>query len=667
MDSSSHEHEAPALAPYRVEDSNRTLTEVLTQTNRIVYDCHGPDLATARQRIVAGPLFHYERLLDDLQRLPRLRFVPLRRLCRTPIPADEIWCCLRHDVDIDARTALAMAALEHARDIVSSYYILPTAAYYGAWREQVFLRHGAMAHAYRTLQALGHEVGLHTDALALYQQHRIDGAEGLVAELAWLRGQGLEIDGSLAHNSAAVYGAENFEIFKGRPRLPGKAGRRNEVVHQGRWAPLQVLDEAALGLVYEGNEVFGRADIPMVYAATRAADTWRLSDNRPQALRPASERDQPRARFTVQDDLLHRIRSVRPGECLMLVVHPVYYGLRHNRTAGPVRALQRSAVETSPRLGWSTYVPRSLQAHDGRYTDASGVTVKEFQSIQVANAWGMLDYPTMQEDDAGALRILLLGGRNPDGATVAPPCQIASHLQEQLARTWERPVRVVKLCHPGIGFTRAYGWYRAVADTLRPAFVLLGLGADEPAASLPAAWRTREGIDPDRPPGLYLRAGPDGSVTVVPRAQGAAFFRRAVGPMSAPPPSLAGTDARPGGTATIDALAACLGHFACEIRAAGARPFAFVQECGESIGLWSPGTSVAETRAGHQRTLSVLETITRRAGVALADPYPLFFDRGDAPAAHWRGNAEWSSIGHQLAAGVLADALGPTIGAEAVA
>ena len=125
-----------------------------------------------------------------------------------------------------------------------------------------------MIHVYRELQDLGHEVALHTDALSVYQRHGVDGAAALVSELGWLRENGIEVRGTVAHGSRSAFGAENFEIFRGRragearsadPALARPAG----FVHRGRPARLRELCEDDLGLAFEGNDIFFQSEVPV--------------------------------------------------------------------------------------------------------------------------------------------------------------------------------------------------------------------------------------------------------------------------------------------------------------------------------------------------------------------------------------------------------------------
>ena len=116
--------------------------------------------------------------------------------------------------------------------VQASYYIHHASVYYyGEFdAEGVFHRNEGAASLYRRIQQSGGEIGLHADPLAVFRRG-VDGFEALRTELAWLRDQGLNIRGSTAHGSAPTYGAENFEVFRGRKFFAGEtvslAGEEN--------------------------------------------------------------------------------------------------------------------------------------------------------------------------------------------------------------------------------------------------------------------------------------------------------------------------------------------------------------------------------------------------------------------------------------------------------
>ena len=76
----------------------------------------------------------------------------------------------------------------------------------------------------------------------------MDGIAAIRDELAWLRSQGLNIRGSVAHNSGPVYGASNEEIFSGRMLWQRKAQSGTGINF-----PLGLAHEKDMGLLYEGT------------------------------------------------------------------------------------------------------------------------------------------------------------------------------------------------------------------------------------------------------------------------------------------------------------------------------------------------------------------------------------------------------------------------------
>jgi hypothetical protein len=81
---------------------------------------------------------------------------------------------LRHDIDMSLDAAVAMARLENRIGVASTYFVLLRTEFYN-----VFSSRGS--EAVRTIQDLGHEVGLHFDA-AYYDADDIDFAEMAACE-----------------------------------------------------------------------------------------------------------------------------------------------------------------------------------------------------------------------------------------------------------------------------------------------------------------------------------------------------------------------------------------------------------------------------------------------------------------------------------------------------
>ena len=167
-------------------------------------------------RLLTAPVrerrFTYAAWAEFLDRLrdAGALVVPLRELASAH-DADRPVVALRHDVDDRLESALTIARLESERSIRSTYFVLHTAPY---WPDRRM----------RDLQELGHEVGLHNDALTVHARSAADPVETLRRELDHLRRIGVDVAGVAGHGSreARERGFLNHLVFSD---LPAEAPR----------------------------------------------------------------------------------------------------------------------------------------------------------------------------------------------------------------------------------------------------------------------------------------------------------------------------------------------------------------------------------------------------------------------------------------------------------
>jgi hypothetical protein len=171
--------------------------------------------------------------VEDLHDLESLyaradRVIPMRDVWKGDTSPKAI--AVRHDVDDNAGafdTALEMARWEFAHGYSSTYYLLHSAGY---WNADNLVR--ALE-----FQELGHEVGIHVNALAHALRVRRDPDFILTDALGDLRSVGLRIDGCVAHgdpwcrDKAGAVIFTNDEMFTetARPRF----GRPDRVIKRG--------------------------------------------------------------------------------------------------------------------------------------------------------------------------------------------------------------------------------------------------------------------------------------------------------------------------------------------------------------------------------------------------------------------------------------------------
>lgn len=177
------------------------------------------------------------------------RVVPMRDIAKGDIGHRVIG--LRHDVDDNAgsfETALAMAEWEFHNGISSTYFLLHGSHY---WTGDNLCR--AML-----FEELGHEVGLHVNAIAECLRHRRSPDWIILEALSDLRSFGLRIEGCVAHGDALCRDETgrvrfvNDEVFQECRRPEMGAANRN-IVGKGTVVMLEPKPLADYYLTYDAN------------------------------------------------------------------------------------------------------------------------------------------------------------------------------------------------------------------------------------------------------------------------------------------------------------------------------------------------------------------------------------------------------------------------------
>jgi len=184
------------------------------------------------------------RDLDDLQRLLLARadrVVAMVDIFRGDTGRNDIG--LRHDVDDNAGsldTALAMAEWEHRNGYRSSYYLLHDSHYWDR-----------VGDAARDLESLGHEVGIHVNAIAEgLRQHR-QPTHVLRDALDELR-QHVRVVGCVAHGDDLCHqaGFVNDEMFLESAR-PDWGEPQRRIEWRDARITLNPVSRSAFGLAYD--------------------------------------------------------------------------------------------------------------------------------------------------------------------------------------------------------------------------------------------------------------------------------------------------------------------------------------------------------------------------------------------------------------------------------
>lgn len=397
-----------SLSSYNTSKTEQDLSTTASNINAQFFDAYGPEYKIKTSaNVTVDPVWYYKDLLTRVKKTPNLRFETCIDGLSKPPTNNEIVCVIRHDVDGDLVAARQQARIENDLGIKSSFYLLHNAPYYGVLEQvgdpsngnkTIFSRHESSIEAYLDIQKLDHELALHTDGMDYYQRLSTDGAQALKDEIMWLRNQGCDIRGTTAHNSFSVYGCNNYSIFKNRPLGMSTASGPKAVVHNGKWAPLQILDEKELKLEYEANDYFWQDRTPLLYGCLMTQNNWYIAENQYGLLSPEtkSERGPLKARYGTHDDMIDAIHSLKGPAYVKLVVHPMHYGLRANHKQAPWLA----KFAGSEKLGNAT-----LWAGGGVDGEIKGSAITYKNEFSTPDR-GLLCYKS------GDFKIATLGGEN---------------------------------------------------------------------------------------------------------------------------------------------------------------------------------------------------------------------------------------------------------------
>jgi hypothetical protein len=163
---------------------------------------------------------------------------------------------IRHDTDHDIDNAVRFARWEFDHGIRASYFVLHTDWYWGSnpgRPSRYVLR------ALDRIASLGHEIGLHNNAITAGLLVGRDPIAVLEAALAGLRRHGFDVVGTVAHGDPLCHtlGFVNYELFADLPAVEGRQRPRQIETRESdgprRRITIRPVPMAELGLEYEAN------------------------------------------------------------------------------------------------------------------------------------------------------------------------------------------------------------------------------------------------------------------------------------------------------------------------------------------------------------------------------------------------------------------------------
>lgn len=215
---------------------------------------------------------------DEFDRLVSLirgadMVLPLREINRMPV---ERWprklLALRHDIDNDVDNAVTIAEREAKLGIRATFFVLHSDWYY-------FGENGRPTrHVFKALSRisdLGHEIGLHNNALGVALRSGDDPIHVLRRELKRLRRWGHDVVGTAAHGDRILREADrfNYELFEecpppGTPK-PDTISFTDQGTGEAKEQSFRRVSMRALGLEYEAGF------LPNRYYLTDSGGYWR--------------------------------------------------------------------------------------------------------------------------------------------------------------------------------------------------------------------------------------------------------------------------------------------------------------------------------------------------------------------------------------------------------
>jgi hypothetical protein len=263
----------------------------------------GSLLAAKRRDLAEGRTFG----AHDLDALSRLleradEVVPVREAFSRRDDWPERFLALRHDMDHDVENSVRLAEWEAEHGYRATYYVLHGDWYWGG--PATTSPAPFVLRALDRIASLGHEIGLHNNAITLALLTGQDPHAILERDLASLRRAGFAMDGSVAHGDRLCHtlGYVNSELFSECPR-PALGAPDRTIVYDDpssrtrRTVRLQPRPMADFGLTHEANLI---------------GHTLYLSDTGGRWNRS----------FAQLDDLY-----AREGGFLQVLVHPVWWAL----------------------------------------------------------------------------------------------------------------------------------------------------------------------------------------------------------------------------------------------------------------------------------------------------------------------------------------------------
>ena len=168
-----------------------------------------------REKYDHRAVFTWDQYMDLLTELSKDKYLvlPLDEMKNT-FSESKVVIGMRHDIDMNPFKALEMVGIERDFGFRTTYFVLPTADYYGYMYSTGLNRNAGLDPLIRDLYDSGAEIGMHNDMLTAMIDFGFDPFIFNGNELAFIRSLGIPVTGTSSHGSPiARITVPNYQIF----------------------------------------------------------------------------------------------------------------------------------------------------------------------------------------------------------------------------------------------------------------------------------------------------------------------------------------------------------------------------------------------------------------------------------------------------------------------
>jgi hypothetical protein len=220
--------------------------------------------------------------------------LPLNEM-RNTFDSSRVVIGMRHDIDNHPFKALEMADIEKKFGIRATYYVLPSAEYYGTIVNSCVERNPEMGALYQELYKKGAEIGIHNDLITMMILYGCDPLTTNREVLDYFLYLGIPIYGTASHGSELTrnMGINNFMIFS-------DFAISDTVSHNGYIYRIKQFSLKQCGYKYEAYHINYNKYF------SEAGGAWKD----PKGL----------------DGILEKLKSSKPGDRIEILTHPDWWG-----------------------------------------------------------------------------------------------------------------------------------------------------------------------------------------------------------------------------------------------------------------------------------------------------------------------------------------------------